>query len=286
VGGPPGPGVKRRALWASIAVALAGCGSSSSGGSHPARSGPHAATPAPNAPNGEASRAPAQIIQDTVAALDRVHSFHLQGYQSGSGPPTFLSADISIPGRLRVTLSQGRGIAQIIAINGQGYLRANLAFYSGRAGANPRVAALLADRWISEPATTTPGASIFDALTSAATVGHCLVDSHNGRLSVTGTGTIRGRPVVVITDHGGPPGTAPGRLYVTTTGPPLPLLGLQTAAGRPGGTPDRECNETPSDVSTHSTSGRFAVSAYNRPVSISAPAGALDLSTLSPGTQV
>ena len=244
------------------AAALTGCG----GG------GGIASTP-PGHQNGEAQRTATQIIADAVAALSHVSSFHLQG----GGTGLVATGDLAIPGRMHLTMSQNGGTIEFISIGGVQYFNANRAFWT-KQGAAPTAVTILAGRWVKRTQAGGLGSlSVFSALTSAATVGHCLVEEHLGTVSVAGTGSVNGQPAVILDDHGDVPGSAPGQLYVATTGPPLPLRAVQTGPRMPGGTPDARCGET--SVSTGGPSD-VTISAYNAPVSIAAPAGALDLNAL------
>lgn len=232
------------------------------------------------APRREALKSPSQIIADAAAALGHVRSFHLDGTgEDLRGGRIVLSGDFGIPGRLHLTLAQGSGTIEIILVGGYGYLKANRAFWVAQ-GTQPKVVAFLADRWVKSPVASTPGMSEFATWTNPATIGHCLVEKHLGTLSVAGSDTFAGQPVVILADHGDLPGSTRGRLYVATTGPSLPLRVVETGTKRPGGTPDRLCNETHTSPST-TRGGDLRLSSYNQPVSITAPAGALDLNALA-----
>ena len=159
---------------------------------------------------------------------------------------------------------------------------ANRAFWIARAGSGysgpARGAALLADRWIKVPPAT-PGLAQFAAWTNPTTVGRCIVASHLGTVTTAGTTIYEGRPVVVLRDHGNVPGSAPGELYVTTTGRVLPVREMQTAPSQPGGVPERACGETSAPMRTTAT-GDLTFSRYNQPVAITAPANAISISGL------
>ncbi len=242
-----------------------GCGGSSGGKAAPRR---------------EALKSPSQIIADAAAALGHVRSFHLDGTgEDLRGGRIILSGDFGIPGRLHLTLAQGSGTIEIILVGGYGYLKANRAFWVAQ-GTQPKVVAFLADRWVKAAAASMPGMSEFTTWTNPATIGHCLVEKHLGTVSVAGSDTFAGQPVVILSDHGDLPGSTRGRLYVATTGPALPLRVVETGTKRPGGTPDRLCNETQISPST-TKAGDLRLSRYNQPVSITAPAGALDLKALA-----
>ena len=88
---------------------------------------------------------------------------------------------------------------------------------------------------------------------------------------------------VVLVDKGNVPGTTPGKLYVATTGDPLPLRAIQTGPQAPGGTPDPRCHETKDDVNSTTRFSDLRLSNYDAKVQIEAPPGAVDLTQLSGG---
>jgi hypothetical protein len=81
---------------------------------------------------------------------------------------------------------------------------------------------------------------------------------------------------VIVADRGDLPVSTPGKLFVAADGPPLPLRLVLTGRKRPGGTPDRLCGETHISPSA-STAGDLRFSRDNEPVTITAPAQALDV---------
>ena len=89
-------------------------------------------------------------------------------------------------------------------------------------------------------------------------------------MSVAGAGTVGGRSAVIVVSDGSVPGSAPGKVYVAATGPAWPLRAVVTGPRRPGG----------SGVCAEQTTARtsdITISDFNQPVSVTAPAGALDL---------
>ena len=242
-----------------LSVALAGCGGGS--GSHAAQTSP-------------ATR----ILASAQAALGQVHSFHLAGTAVQSGQPATISADIEIPGRVHVALREGRGTAQIIVIGTDVYLNANAPYFVAQ-GTPAADIQRIADRWLKLPAGAASSVGTLLSATESATIGHCVVATHLGTISVKGHGTINGQPVVILADKGDVPGSTPGLLYLAASGPPLPLRALQTGPQAPGGAPDTECHETKADVSGTTTSNVVNLSEYNRAPAVTAPAGAVDLAT-------
>jgi hypothetical protein len=195
----------------------------------------------------EASKTPAQILADAQRALGSVSSFHIAGTQTDKNGPSTITGDVSLPGKVHIALHQGAVDLEIIVIGADGYFKANLAFWQGQG--SPAAAGLFA--------------------------GHCFLCSRHGAITKVGTSSVAGAPVVVLADDGKAPGASPGQVFIASTGQPLPLRSTQTGPQQPGGVPDATCNEK--HVSSSTTAGDITYSAYNQPVSIVAPAGAISL---------
>jgi hypothetical protein len=223
--------------------------------------------------SGEASKTPAQILADTQPALGSVRSFHMTGTQTDKDGPSTLTADVSLPGKVHLTIQQGTTDLEIIVVGPDGYFKANRAFWDKNGGG--AATALLADRWVKVPAASTPGFAEFSAISDPATIGHCFLGSRHGAITNAGTSTVAGTPVIVLADDGKAPGASPGEVYIASTGQPLPLRSTQTGPQQAGGVPDAACHET--DVSSTTTVGDIHYGAYNQPVSIVAPQGAITL---------
>jgi hypothetical protein len=147
-------------------------------------------------------RSPAHILAQTAAALDRVHSFHLQGTgMDAGGLPVTFSGDFSIPGRLALTISENGQTFALKLVGGDAYLRANAQYWVA-AGSTANAVALLADRWVKVPVASAPGLAQFRALTEPSTLGRCAIESGLGTVTVGGNTVIDGVPAVVLIDHG------------------------------------------------------------------------------------
>jgi pimeloyl-ACP methyl ester carboxylesterase len=124
-----------------------------------------------------------------------------------------------------------------------------------------------------------PTLGAFIALTKPATLGLCLLGQRLGTLSVAGEGSVGGRGATVLSDAGDLPGSAPGRIYVAASGAPLPLRLTVAGAFRSGGRTDAACDTqaaAPGETSTDEL-----ISAFNAPLAIAAPAGAISLASLA-----
>ncbi len=235
------------------AIALAGCGSSQS---------------------------PAQrSVASAQAALEQVHSFHIDGTTVQSGQAAAVSGDIQIPGRMRVTVQQGASRAQITVIGPSVYLNANPAYLHAQ-GTPAAAVQRLANRWIELPAGSQAGIGTLLAATEPTTVGHCIVGPHFGTLTVQGRGVLNGRRVTIVASKGDVPGSTPSLLYLAANGPPLPLRIVQTGPQAPGGKPDPACHETKSDLDGTTTHDVVDFSQYNAAAPVTAPPSAVALTAL------
>lgn len=227
----------------------------------------------------EADKSAQQILADAEASLSRVKSFHFGGtghIKEGSG---YLSGDVALPGRLRFAIRIGQEAVTLKVISGLAYLKANKPFMDKEAGG--AAADQLADRWVKMRSSDLGDLASIFALSEPATIGRCALGPHFGTITKVGTGSVDGQKVVVLEDAGDKPGSQPGRIYIATDGPPLPLRVTQTGAPKAGATPDARCRETKSDVNdTSANSDDLRFSNYDKPVSIEAPRNAVDLSQL------
>lgn len=247
---------------------IAACGSSGSSHSTIASGG------ASGSQNGEASKPASQILADAVSALSRVTSFHIQGNAplTASASEIF-SGDFELPGRLHMTITVGDQQAGVIEFYGTTYLMGNAAFLRAHI-ANQAAVNAFANHWIVAPASAA-GLGLFVALANPATLGHCMLQLHLGTVTVAGTTSYQGQPVVALQAHDDVPGSSAGKLYIASTGPPLPLGVVQAGNTRPGGSPDRTCGETTAPESTPGT-GNLTISRYNQSVNITAPSSSFN----------
>ncbi|MGA2006318.1 MAG: alpha/beta hydrolase [Solirubrobacteraceae bacterium] len=248
-----------------LGLGIGGCG----GGSHPASSS-----------TGSAGTARAQaLLARAEAAIDRVHSFHLQASTAYAGAAVSVSGDIVLPGKATLVEHYGTGTIDLLTIGGKVYFRADRAYYANE-GLKGASLAAVTGRWVSTTAAQLPSVGGFAALTKPATAGRCLLAEHLGTLSLGADTTLDGRRAIVLLDAGDLPGSAPGRIYLAASGPPLPLEIVTTGAYRAGGTPDAACSATTTPAATV-TATMETISRVNAPVAISAPAGAVTLSSLA-----
>lgn len=226
-----------------VAFAVAGCGGGSS-----SPSGTNSSS------NGEASKSATQVLRDTVKAADAASSMRMNGNVSSSGKQIGLDLSIAKGNGAKGSMTLGGDAVQLIVVGDNGYLKASPAFWTQFAGSSGgMIAQLLAGRWLKFPvhnaqfeplvAFASPKA-LFDQLQSGA----------DASLKNNGATTYKGQDVVALDD-----GAKNGTLYVSSTGTPYPVALVKTGSG----------------------GGAITFSEWNKPVSLTAPANALDFSHLA-----
>lgn len=196
--------------------------------------------------NGVASKSPNEIVTAALGAIDAAKSAHISGsVVSANSPITLNLALVSGKGG-RGAMSEGGLGFQIIVINKEVYINGSPAFWRHFGGAT--AAQVFKGKWLKAPARGQFG-SLAQLSDLHALLGTVL--STHGALTKTGTTTINGQSAVGIRDT-----TNGGTLYVATTGQPYPIEILK------GGT----------------QGGRIVLNGFNDPVSLTAPADAIDIS--------
>ena len=219
----------------------------------------------------ESTKTPAQILADVKRDLAKVRGYHFSGSEIDGKHTTRVTGDVSAAGRADMTIREAGTRARVILVPGAYYLNANAAFWKANGGSQgPAVADKLAGRWFK---TTDPGLRSLVAEFLPKHVASC-VSAGTGTLSNGGVSSVGGRRAVVVIDAGDQPGTAPGKLYVSASGPSLPLRIVQTGPTRPGGHIDKRCQDEPST----STASDVRFSGFDQPRHIHAPKGAITLS--------
>jgi pimeloyl-ACP methyl ester carboxylesterase len=248
------------------AVAVAGCGG---GGASSSSTSTAAAVGSARA---------LRILASAEAAIDRVHSFHLTATGAVAGKTLSVSGSFELPGRADIVERYGAGTIELRAIGATVYFRANAGYYNAE-GVTGAQLARVNEHWVSATSSQIPTLGAFIALTKPATLGLCMLGQRLGTLSLAGAGSVGGRRVTVLADAGDLPGSAPGRIYVAASGAPLPLRVTVSGSFRSGGTTDSACDNAataPGEASTDEL-----ISAFNAPLAIAAPAGAISLASLA-----
>lgn len=193
----------------SVAIAVAGCGGSSS--------------------NGVESKSPKQIVATAQKAAEDAKSVHVTGLVNSTGAKLALDLHIVRGEGAKGSISEGPLSFQLVQVGGNVYIKGSEAFYKRFAGGE--AARLLQGRWLKAPAT----AAEFAPLVSLANM-HKLFTSALGPVATFSKGsttTIRGQKVVSVKDN-----FKGGYLYVATTGKPYPIEIARTGAN--GGKVDFE----------------------------------------------
>jgi hypothetical protein len=202
--------------------------------------------------NGVATRTPAQILALARSAVAGAATVHVAGSIVSDGKPISINMELVAGkgGEGRIVL-EGLGI-DLVNADGALYIRGASAFYSRFAG--PRAAAVLQGKWLKGAAdgeAMAPLASLTDLgkLLDSALAAH-------GALSRAPATVIDGQKVVGVTDLANG-----GTLYVAATGVPYPLEIAKSAGG----------------------GGRLFFDRWNRPVTLTPPASAINVKQLQSG---
>ncbi len=201
--------------------------------------------------NGIASKSPEQIVAAAKTAAAGAATVHIVGSIVSENKPISLNMELvagkGAKGRIAL---EGLSI-DVIEVEHAFYLNGSAAFYRHVAG--PAAAALLHGKWLKAPQSS----GEFDSLKQLTNLS-ALIDSvlaNHGTLTHAGTVTIEGQQAVGVKDPSG------GTLYVAATGTPYPLELLKAAGG----------------------GGRIVFDRWNQPVTLAAPANAINITQLQNG---
>jgi hypothetical protein len=199
--------------------------------------------------NGIASKTPTEILAAATAAANSASSVHVSGSIVSGGSPITLDLELVAGKGGRGQISEDGLSFNLIQIGGTAYISGSPAFYSHFGGATAEK--LLAGKWLKAPASSGSFSSLGSLTDLDQLLGTALSD--HGALTKGPTTTIDGQQVLSVTDasHG-------GTLYVATTGKPYPIEIYKTGK----------------------TGGKITFDRWNAPVTLTAPANAIDLSQL------
>jgi hypothetical protein len=198
--------------------------------------------------NGVASKSPDQIVSDATSAVASVNSVHVSGKVLSGGQNVTLNLNLVNGKGGKGSMSQNGLGFQIVAVGSEVYIDGSSAFWTKFAGS--AAAQLLSGKWLKAPATGQ--LSSLATLTDVSKLFNQLLSSH-GKLAKGKTATVQGQKVVAVNDT-----TNGGTLYVATIGKTYPI----------------EISKTGSD------GGQLVFDRFNQPVSLTAPANAIDISQL------
>lgn len=199
--------------------------------------------------NGVAAKSSTEILNASKAAAQSATAVHVTGSMVSGGAPITLDLHLVAGKGGKGRISQNGLSFELVQLNGTAYISGSSDFYKHFAG--PAAAQLLQGKWLKASSTTGSLASLasltdLQKLISAALAQH-------GTLAKGAKTTISGQPAVTVTDT-----SQDGNLYVATTGKPYPLQISKSGAG----------------------GGKIVFNEWDQPVTITAPANAVDLSEL------
>lgn len=203
--------------------------------------------------NGVASKSPAEILAAAKAAADSASSVRVAGSTVTGGTPISLDLSLVAGKGGRGRLSQSGLSFELIEIDGTIYINGSPAFYSHFAG--PAAAQLLHGKWL-KASTSNASFAGLSSLTDLRNLLDAALSSSHNSLTKVGTTTIDGQPAVGVKDT-----AQNGTLYVATTGTAYPLEITKNGSG----------------------GGKITFSEWNKPVTLTAPANAVDIEQLQKG---
>ncbi len=202
--------------------------------------------------NGVASKTPTKIVAATQAAADGASSVHVSGSVVSGGTPIALDMHLLQGRGATGQITEGGLGLELIETEGTVYVRGSPAFYrhfAGSAGAE-----LLEGKWLKAPASNSSFASLASLTDLRGLLDGAL--TNHGTLVRGPTTTTEGQPAVGVTDA-----SQDTTLYVATTGMPYPVAIVKRGAG----------------------GGRVVFDKWNEPVTLTAPANAIDITKLGGG---
>jgi hypothetical protein len=202
--------------------------------------------------NGEASKSAQQVLTDAVHAADGASSQHISGQLTSHGKQ--IGVDLTVVKGKGATGSftyKGQKV-DLLIIGTDAYMKAGAAFYAQFGGASgSAIGQMLQGKWL-KFSTKDPQFGPITGIADSKTIFDELTSTHR-TLTNKGATTYKGQSVVAIFDR-----TKSGTLYVAATGTHYPVAIVKTGAA----------------------TGTITFDDWNKPVPLTAPSGAIDLSTL------
>jgi hypothetical protein len=199
--------------------------------------------------NGIADKSPTQILAATKKVSDVAKSVHVSGSLVSGGTPISIDVDLIAGKGGRGKLSQNGLAFELIEVANTVYIKGSSSFYKHIGGS--AAAQLLQGKWLKAPASSSGFASIGQLTNLRQLVDQTLTD--HGTLSKSGTTTVQGQKVVGVSDK-----SKGGTLYIAATGKPYPVQISRSGSG----------------------TGTITFDRWNEPVTLSAPANAIDIAQL------
>jgi hypothetical protein len=199
--------------------------------------------------NGVESKSPTEILQKTKEAASKAASVHISGSIISEGKPITLDMELLAGKGGKGKISQEGFTIKLIQTGGSVYINGSSAFYKHVSGG--AAAQLLQGKWLKAPANSGELASLAELTDLSKLVDTALSD--HGSLAKGSAATIEGQKAIGLKDT-----SKGGTLYVATSGKPYPLEIAK--AGK--------------------ESGKVILDRWDQPVTLKAPAGAIDISEL------
>jgi hypothetical protein len=199
--------------------------------------------------NSIASKSAEQIVSESKAAADSATSVHVSGALQSAGTPVTLDLNLVAGKGAQGELSQKGASFKLILVGNTAYISGSPAFYRSLGGT--AAAQLFDGKWLKASATSGEFAS-FSQLADMRKLIDSTLAGH-GAIAKGATTVVNGQKAIAINDT-----SKNGTLYVAITGKPYPI---ELSKGG-------------------SESGKITFDHWNQPVTISAPANAVDLSEL------
>jgi hypothetical protein len=199
--------------------------------------------------NGVAAKTPAEILAAAKSAATTASAVHIAGsIQEGATPLTLDLHLVAAKGGSGHMSENGVGF-DIVRVGNKAYIRGSEAFYKQFGGAS--AAQLLKGKWLVGSATS----GRFSALTPLTDLQAFFTGALAGHHTLTkgAETTANGQKVIALKD-----GANGGTLYVATTGTPYPVELVSPGNGK---------------------QGKVTFDQWNTTVTITAPKGAIDLSS-------
>jgi hypothetical protein len=199
--------------------------------------------------NGVADKSPTQILSASKTAADSASAVHVSGSMVSGGAPITLDLHLVAGKGGKGKISENGLSFELIQLNGTAYISGSSEFYKHFAG--PAAAQLLQGKWL-KASSTSGSLATLASLTDLQKLIDAALAQH-GTLTKGSETTISGQSAIPITDT-----TQNGSLYVATTGQPYPIQISKSGAG----------------------GGKITFEEWNKPVTITAPANAVDINAL------
>ena len=234
----------RKATSALIALALLVAVLAGCGGGSSASSSSSASSG-----NGVGDKSPTDILAATKLAADGATSVHVSGSIISGGSPITLDMSLLAGKGGRGQLSEGGLSFELIQVAKTVYIKGSSAFYKHIGGS--AAAQLLQGKWLKAPASSSDFASLSQLTDLRQLVDQTL--ANHGAVTKIGSSTVNGQQVVGLTDK-----AKGGTLYISTTGKPYPIEITKSGSG----------------------GGKISFGDWNKTVTLSAPANAIDVAQL------